>query len=214
MVRSFYDNKPMAQERALQKARVAWDDDDMDDDLEDIMASLKVCRYVTVFSAVVAPSFPPPLNSTQAPDSLFAQPQFMSQMQRAYGSSMAAPAAPALALIQPTAAAVPLPPLPRPSAAVAYHSAALASAHSVTAAASLSHSDSHSFREALQPPPALIERNHNQPASAPTGSSTADDLGSAWGITDPRTLAALKKRDAKFKGKDAARRQKEVCPLR
>ena len=33
-----------AQDRALQKARVAWDDDDLEDDLEDIMASLKVCR--------------------------------------------------------------------------------------------------------------------------------------------------------------------------
>jgi hypothetical protein len=61
---------------------------------------------------------------------------------------------------------------------------------------------------------ALVERNNNPPASAPAAQSCQDDsepdLGSAWGITDPKTLAALKKREAKFKGKDAARRQKEV----
>jgi hypothetical protein len=61
---------------------------------------------------------------------------------------------------------------------------------------------------------ALMERNHNPPASAPAGASSEDDLGTAWGITDPRTLAALKKREAKFKGKDAARRQKEVSMRR
>jgi hypothetical protein len=60
------------------------------------------------------------------------------------------------------------------------------------------------------PPPALVERDRNHPASAPERGTVEEDLGSAWGISDPRTLAALKKRAAKFKSKDNARRQKEA----
>jgi hypothetical protein len=200
----------LEQERALQKARVAWGDDDMDDDLEDIMASLKVCFVSHTLSLTL--HRPSPL-LTQAPDTLFAQPQFMSQMQRAYGSSFAVSAASAYPPPPPNAAAAPLPPLPRPSAAVAFHSAALAPALPAPAAAAPPHVGLLAPQTAVAsrpPPPALVERNHNPPASAPARASSEDDLGTAWGITDPRTLAALKKREAKFKGKDAARRQKEV----
>ena len=157
----------------------------------------------------------PPL--TQAPDTLFAQPQFMSQMQRAYGSSFAVSAASAHPPPPPNAAAAPLPPLPRPSAAVAFHSAALAPALLAPAAVAPPHGALLAPQTSVAsrpPPPALVERNHNPPASAPAGASSEDDLGTAWGITDPRTLAALKKREAKFKGKDAARRQKEVSMRR
>ena len=210
------------QDQALLRARVAWADDDLDDDLEDIMASLKVAPLLPpptfLFSSPLPPrSLPSP---PQAPDSLFAQPQFMSQMQRAYGSAVTAPA---LATLPPLfAASASLPPLPRPSAAVTFPSAALLPAYSAptaAAAAFASHDSLHPLQSpprhpampSRPPPPALVERNHNAPSSAPSGGGGGEsDLGSAWGITDPRTLAALKKREAKFKGKDAARRQKEV----
>jgi hypothetical protein len=204
-----------SQERALQQARAAWGDDDMDDDLEDIMASLKVCCLASISPSVAKPLMFNLCHAIQAPDHLFSQPQLMSQMQRAYTSSFAVPVASALPTPQPYAAAAPLPPLPRPSAAVAYHSAALAPALSVPAAAPLPPSGSLAPQSAANaPPPALLERNRNQLSSAPDDACTEDDVGSAWGITDPRTLAALKKREAKFKGKDAARRHKEVSSLR
>ena len=150
------------------------------------------------------------LNCLQAPDNLFAQPQFMSQMQRVYGSTIDVAAVSASVVQQPLAAAASLPPLPRPSAAVAFRSAALVPVHSAPEDGASSHVTRQTAAVSHPPPPALVERNYNPPASAPAATAAEEDLGSAWGITDPRTLAALKKREAKFKGKDALRRQKEV----
>jgi hypothetical protein len=42
----------VVQERALKKARAAWGEDDMDDDLEDIMAALKAQSHATQFFLV------------------------------------------------------------------------------------------------------------------------------------------------------------------
>lgn len=134
----------------------------------------------------------------------------MSQMQRVYSSSIDVAAVSASAMPQPYPAAASLPPLPRPSAAVAFRSTALVPAHSAPEDGASPHVTHHTAPVSHPPPAALAQRNYNPPASAPAATSAEEDLGSAWGITDPRTLAALKKREAKFKGKDALRRQKEV----
>ncbi len=173
------------------------------------MASLKVCSF-TVHN------LPPYAILHQAPDNLFVQPQFMTHMERAYASSNDALAALPMLQAQARSDAAALPPLPRPQAAVAHPSAVFVTSLTPRTA-SVAAAPYRGLPSPQQPAAAvhaLAERCVNQPASAPAAAAAAEeeeeDLGSAWGISDPRTLAALKKREAKFKGKDAARRQKEV----